>query len=146
MTLVVNCDRRVYPRRVNSTTQQTRLVRNARAVLDVLRGRDRPLTAQELHTELRARGERTGLTTVYRYLHALAQIGQLHQFRADDHTAYLACDPTPHDHLICRTCGRIQQRHLDELDAYLAQIEHTGFHIAERRLELYGHCDRCTTH
>ena len=126
-----------------SDRQARRLTRNARAVLEVLRGRDRPVPAQDLHIELRARGDRIGLTTVYRNLHALAEAGHVHQFRTGDQTSYLACAPEPHEHLICRTCGRIQQRHLDGLDSWLAKIEQTGFLIADRRIELYGRCDRC---
>ena len=47
--------------------------RQAAAIEDVLREADGFRTAQELHDELRHRGDSVGLTTVYRHLNLLAE-------------------------------------------------------------------------
>jgi Fur family ferric uptake transcriptional regulator len=108
-----------------------------------LRGRDRPTTAQDLHLELRAGGERVGLTTVYRYLHDLVQAGELHEFHVGDHTGYLACAEEPHQHLICMQCGRIQQHRSPDAAALAATARPGGFEVNEIRIDLYGHCAHC---
>lgn len=119
------------------------MTRNARGVLALLRDREEPATAQQLHAELRAGEERTGLSTVYRALHALAEAGLVHEFRRAEDTAYRACAPDPHDHLVCAGCGRVQERHLAGLDHTLAELQREGFLIASCRIEVYGLCPRC---
>ncbi|MDM4721217.1 transcriptional repressor [Micromonospora sp. WMMA1363] len=46
-----------------------------RAVLALLAGRSRPLTAQEVHAGLTSTLRHIGLTTVYRAVHSLADAG-----------------------------------------------------------------------
>jgi len=84
-----------------------RLTRNAQALLTMLTGRERPATAYDLYDELRSGGHNTGLTTIYRGLHSLAESGAVHEFRIGDQSAYLVCPAEPHEHLICRVCGRV---------------------------------------
>lgn len=90
--------------------------RQRRLVLDALRGRDRPVTAQDLHWELKLRSREwsaadsaPGLTTVYRILAVLAQRNVVHCFAGDGQTAYRLCAPDRHDHLVCQCCGRVQE-------------------------------------
>ena len=92
---------------------------------------------------MRAAGEPTGLATVYRALHTLAAAGLLHQFHHDTETIYWACGPGPHDHLICRTCGRVQERHTDQLGEQIAQLSQDGFTAEDRLIEIYGRCCTC---
>jgi len=79
---------------------------------------------------------------VYRALNALLEAGAVHEFRIGDQSAYLVCPPEPHEHLICRICGRIQPHDLDgrHWDTVAATA---GFVVADQRVELYGVCDRC---
>lgn len=110
--------------------------------MGLLTGRDRPATAYDLYGELRHSHQHLGMATVYRALNALHEDGVIHEFRIGDQSAYLVCPPEPHEHLICRVCGRVQSRHLDgarwELLARIA-----GFVVIDQRIELYGVCDRC---
>jgi Fur family transcriptional regulator, ferric uptake regulator len=119
------------------------LTRNARALHAMLLGRDHPATANDLYEELRAAGEHTGLTTIYRSLHALAEAGVVHEFRTVDQSAYLICPPEPHQHLICRSCGRVQRQPIDDTQYRLATADSLGFVITEHRIESYGMCRRC---
>jgi Fur family ferric uptake transcriptional regulator len=64
-------------------------------------------TARELHQALRARGEDTGLATVYRVLHELTQADEADAVRAGrGDMLYRRCGPGHHHLLICRRCGR----------------------------------------
>ena len=64
-------------------------------------------SAQELHAMLRDRGERVGLTTVYRTLQGLADAGEIDVMRppGGEHL-YRRCSQGHHHHLVCRSCGR----------------------------------------
>lgn len=115
----------------------------ARSVLDALRGRERPATALDLRDLLRVRGDRTGLTTIYRAVHALTDAGLLHAFRVNTETAYRACSPGPHDHLLCVRCGRVQEHTVLEAGALAGVTAMRGFLVSGRRVELYGTCQRC---
>jgi Fur family ferric uptake transcriptional regulator len=122
-------------------------------VLSLLRDRARPVTAQELRWELtqrlRARGpggKAPGLTTIYRVLGILAQRGLVHSFHRDAvTTAYRLCDPTGrHIHLICRCCGRVQERPAGPVDEFFARPT-TGekFVVENYQAELIGLCAAC---
>src|SRR6201982_4173388 len=63
-------------------------------------------SAQELHDELRRRGENIGLTTVYRTLQSMASAGLLDTLRNDTgESVYRRCSAHHHHHLVCRSCG-----------------------------------------
>jgi Fe2+ or Zn2+ uptake regulation protein len=120
-----------------------RLTRTAQTVHQMLLGREHPTTANDLYSELRAAGHHTGLATIYRSLHTLAEAGVAHEFRIADRSAYLICPNEPHEHLICRSCGRVQQQLL-QADEYRRGTEDAlGFVVTEHRIERYGVCRRC---
>src|SRR5438094_9657503 len=64
-------------------------------------------TAQDIHEELRRRGHRVGLTTVYRHLGTLVDRGEVDVVRAPGGEAlYRRCEAEAHHHhLTCRFCG-----------------------------------------
>ena len=124
--------------------EPAQLTRGTVRVFSLLGGHDRPIAAQELWAQMRAAGDTTGLATVYRALHALAAAGLVHQFRHDGETTYRACGPGHHDHLVCRTCGRVQERRTAELDRQLAQLSEDGFTAEDCLIEIYGRCSTCS--
>ena len=65
---------------------------NAAPWTSILADRHDFRTAQEIHDELRRRGDSVGLTTVYRTLQAMTDAGELDALRnADGETAYRRC-------------------------------------------------------
>ncbi|MEV2240331.1 Fur family transcriptional regulator [Micromonospora sp. NPDC049891] len=115
-----------------------------RAVLALLAGRARPLTAQEIHAELTRCVRPIGLTTVYRALHSLADVGLLHIFDLDGQRAYRHCGATPHQHLICTRCDAVIECPPDVVTSWLSGLHrHTGFVPHPDRLDLRGTCAAC---
>jgi Fe2+ or Zn2+ uptake regulation protein len=86
------------------------VIRHRVAVLAVLTGAPRPLTAQQVHDELRRAGYRIGITNVYRALNTLAESGLAHTFDHHCQARYRRCPTTRHDHLVCLRCGLVQDR------------------------------------
>ncbi|KAB1915640.1 Fur family transcriptional regulator [Micromonospora sp. AMSO31t] len=115
-----------------------------RAVLALLVGRSRPLTAQAVHAELASTVGGVGLTTVYRALHTLADAGLLHTFDLDGQRAYRHCGAAPHQHLICDRCDAVLECPPDVVASWLSELHHhTGFTPHADRLDLRGICAAC---
>src|SRR4029079_10419482 len=80
--------------------------RQRAAIFALLENLDDFRSAQELHDELRKRGEGIGLTTVYRTLQSMATAGQVDPLRTDTgESVYRLCSEHHHHHLVCRICG-----------------------------------------
>ena len=116
------------------------------AVLGVLGSSDRFRTAQDIYAELRSRGERIGLTTVYRHLQKLADEGVIHSLQtADRQTAYRLCSALPHHHLVCTRCGASIEIDGDEVDRWAQQeARRRGFSHVTHTLEIFGKCPSCS--
>ncbi|MGH9091395.1 MAG: Fur family transcriptional regulator [Acidimicrobiales bacterium] len=125
---------------------QERSTRQKRALAAVLRASDGFRSAQELHAELRARGENVALTTIYNQVRALAEVGELDALRGDDgETRYRRCTSDEHHHhLVCRRCGTAVEIEGPEVERWAARIgnEH-GFTDVSHTLEIVGTCPDC---
>jgi Fur family ferric uptake transcriptional regulator len=125
--------------------------RPRRLVLAALRGRQRPVTAQELHWELKLdhhaalpRHSAPGLSTVYRILATLADHKLVHCFSRDGQTAYRLCAPHRHDHLVCRCCGRVQEHARGETPEWVTRlVTEQGFAADDYQTEVVGLCAAC---
>jgi Fur family ferric uptake transcriptional regulator len=117
------------------------------AVVDAVLTADAPVSAQEVSAALAARKVSANVTTVYRELEFLRGKGVVVPVAfADGVQRYEPADLGHHHHLVCLSCGRIQD----------VEVPHAELHEAERRiaaarkftvlrhaLEFYGTCDRC---
>jgi Fur family transcriptional regulator, ferric uptake regulator len=102
-------------------------------------------SAQELHELLRSRGERVGLTTVYRSLQMLAEAHEVDVLRtADGETAYRRCSRGHHHHLVCRRCGRTVEVDGPAVERWADKVAAAhGFVEVEHTLEILGTCQSC---
>ena len=126
---------------------RVRGTRQAEALASVLGSLPGFNSAQQIHAELRRRGERVGLTTVYRHLQVLSEDGQLDTIRdASGETLYRRCrSEAHHHHLVCRRCGtsvEVEGRAVEQWAEKVAA--EAGFTAMDHTVELYGLCPRCT--
>jgi Fur family ferric uptake transcriptional regulator len=128
------------------STTGVRATRQRAAIASLLEKLDDFRSAQELHDELRRRGEGIGLTTVYRTLQQMAAAGLVDTLRTDTgESLYRRCSEDHHHHLVCRACGstvEIQGRHVESWAAEVAR-EH-GFSDVSHTIEIFGICGVCT--
>lgn len=122
-----------------------RITRQRLAVQELLAQIDEFRSAQQLHDELRDRGIKIGLATVYRNLQALADAGEVDVLRTvEGENVYRKCSAGHHHHLVCRACG-----HTVEIDAPLVErwadelAQRHGFHDITHELEVHGLCRNC---
>ena len=118
-----------------------RLTRARRVILASVQATDAHPSAAAVYRAVRRRLPRVSLATVYRNLRMLAAEGLLSEraaatgMRFDGNTA-------PHDHFTCVTCGRIYD--VPAPDAlHVRSFGRAGFEVLSRRIEFYGHCNRC---
>lgn len=84
-----------------------RYSRPREVILTFFGERDRHVSAEELHLELKHRGENLSLSTVYLNLGVLKQAGLVREFSGAGGEAFYDSNVGPHHHLICTHCGTV---------------------------------------
>ena len=126
-------------------TGAVRATRQRAAISALLENLDDFRSAQELHDELRKRGEGIGLTTVYRTLQQMAATGTVDTLRTDTgESVYRLCSDHHHHHLVCRDCGRTVEVEGPAVERWTRSIaaEH-GYAQVSHTLEIFGTCPSC---
>lgn len=103
-------------------------------------------SAQELHDELRRRGETIGLTTVYRTLQSLVDADEVDVLRTETGEAiYRRCSSGHHHHLVCSKCGFTVEVDGPAVEEWAKAVaaEH-GFTEASHTVEVFGLCAECS--
>jgi Fur family transcriptional regulator, ferric uptake regulator len=122
-----------------------RATRQRRAVRDTLAELDDFHSAQQIHELLSRRGDRVGLSTVYRTLQSLADAEEIDVLRSDDGEAlYRRCSEGHHHHLVCRSCGRTVEVEGPTVERWADRVaaEH-DFADVSHTLEIFGLCADC---
>lgn len=128
-------------------TGAVRSTRQRAAIADLLNETDGFRSAQELHDELRRRGQGIGLTTVYRTLQAMATTGSVDTLRTDTgESVYRRCSEDHHHHLVCRACGATVEITGGQVETWAADVarEH-GFSDVSHTIEIFGMCGDCVS-
>jgi Fur family transcriptional regulator, ferric uptake regulator len=122
-----------------------RSTRQRAAISMLLDSLDEFRSAQELHDELRRRGENIGLTTVYRTLQSMSAAGLLDTLRSDTgESVYRRCSDHHHHHLVCRSCGATVEVGDHEVETWAAEVAaRHGFSDVSHTIEIYGICSDC---
>ncbi len=123
-----------------------RSTRQKRALAAVIDESQEFRSAQELHEELRVRGEAVGLTTVYNQLRGLAEAGLVDTVRSSDgEVLYRRCDTTGHHHhLLCRVCGRTVEVSGTAVERWAEKVAaEAGFVDVAHTVEVVGTCPTC---
>ncbi len=123
-----------------------RNTRQRSAVVDVLKEIDRFASAQSIHRELTDRGQKVGLTTVYRTLQTLTEVGAVDALNSDTgETLYRHClTDRHHHHLVCTSCGRSEEIDGGPVEEWAKQTaEKFGFELSGHDAEIFGICQNC---
>jgi Fur family ferric uptake transcriptional regulator len=102
-------------------------------------------SAQEIHSLLQERGERVGLSTVYRTLQTLADAGEIDALRSENgESIYRRCSASHHHHLVCRSCGATVEVEGPAVEKWTRAIATThGYTDVSHTLEIFGTCGSC---
>ncbi|WP_214412284.1 Fur family transcriptional regulator [Sphaerisporangium fuscum] len=125
---------------------RVRGTRQAEALVTVLGKLTGFHSAQEIHAELRRRGERVGLTTVYRHLQVLSEDQVVDAIRDESgETLYRRCATVSHHHHVtCRSCGRSVEVEGKAVERWAERVAaEAGFVDVDHTVELFGLCPEC---
>jgi len=135
------------------TTSPKQLLRSAgcrvtgqrELLLEVIQAQPGHLDADELYRLARQRDPKLSLSTVYRTLRLLHDLGLVDELHLDEEHHHYEIKPTAaHHHLLCLGCGQIVEfsSPLAERLKVAVAREH-DFEITAARIDLTGYCARC---
>lgn len=103
-------------------------------------------SAQDIHGELRRRGERIRLATVYRHLQVLRQEGTVDAIQdPNGETLYRRCrTSTHHHHVTCRSCGHSVEVEGPAIERWAERVAaEAGFIDIDHTVEIFALCPGC---
>jgi Fur family ferric uptake transcriptional regulator len=103
------------------------------------------LTIAELHHRLLADGVEVDLTTVYRTVSTLVDLGVLHALTVDERATSFGLAAEPHHHAVCTRCGTVIEIPAKQLSTALAHASAgSAFILSDcAGLTLHGLCPNC---
>ena len=132
-----------------------RMTMGREAVLDILSRTEDHLSAEDIYMCVHETYPAIGLTSVYRTLDMLVNIGLVYKFDFGDGRARFELAEGPkgkdhHHHLVCTDCGRIVN-YRDFIDEEVALLKKTeeglskkyNFAITNHLIQFYGLCEAC---
>jgi Fe2+ or Zn2+ uptake regulation protein len=116
-----------------------------RLLLELIQAGEGHLDAQELFRQARERDPRLSLSTVYRTLDLLRDMGLVNELHlGEEHHHYEMKPVREHHHLICQACGQVEEFHSSLIDRLrLAVARDHGFEVMQAQVDLTGYCARC---
>ena len=122
-----------------------RLTPQRRAVIEALAGNTAHPTAESVAESLSERMPGVSLSTVYKVLHELADLGLV---RRVDSAGAMRFDPDTREHLhtVCRDCGELVDTPLpvEVRDAIAAAASDHGIAAESVEIVVHGVCQKCS--
>ena len=114
-----------------------------RAVARAVREASGSFTVPELHERARRLEPGLGLATTYRTIELLRASGAVHPLLGEGRHAYVRCRPEHHHHLVCTSCGGVEETELCAAPSEAELHRAHGFRPAAHELDIYGTCRSC---
>jgi len=113
-------------------------------ILKLFHTTNTPLDAENILTHLKVKNVSTDLTTVYRFLNTFINDGMLRKIEIGEGKYRFELTSLPHHHhLICNSCGDIQDIKVND-SVILEKIKPSSdFKIDHHHLEFFGTCGSC---
>ena len=101
-------------------------------------------TPDEVHAEVRRHSSAVNLSTVYRTLEVLEELGLVrHTHLSDRAPTYHSTHGDEHFHLVCRGCRAVISVAADEAAPFVAVLTVKGFAPDLGHLAVFGRCANC---
>jgi Fur family ferric uptake transcriptional regulator len=122
-----------------------RMTPQRQLILEAVQAIDGHISAEAVHARVAGRFPQVNISTVYRTLELLQDIGLVTHTHFDDGVAqYHRAEEGLHQHLVCRACGSEQELDLAVLEPLGAVLnERYGFEADLAHFALVGLCRAC---
>jgi Fur family transcriptional regulator, ferric uptake regulator len=121
----------------------TRLTAQRRIIVELVDGWEGGFSVAELHGRARGHDPRIGLATAYRTLELLRASGAVRVLTVEGRPTYVRCHTGHHHHLVCTTCGSVEDTELCAAPPAEELARRHGFTAEAHDLDIYGTCRRC---
>lgn len=107
--------------------------------------KERHLSAEDIHAQLKDDEMELGLATIYRVLTQFEQAGLLNRHFFEGGRAVFELNAGEHhDHLICTQCGKVVEFYSPEIEQLQNKVaEQYGFLLESHAHYLYALCKKC---
>ena len=125
------------------------------AILDILSAAQGHLSADDIYMKVRPKYHNVGLTTIYRTLDVLSNIGMVYKLDFGDGRARYELAQGPkgehhHHHLVCTDCNKVID-YTDFIGEEVELLKQTekglgkkyNFRITNHLIQFYGLCEKC---
>ena len=135
---------------VAPSSNGVRLTRQRRILLDLIDKTGEHLDAERLFQMAKESDPKLNRVTVYRTLKLLKEGGLVDELdlmhQAGEQHYYETRRKQEHAHVICLSCGKVEEFFGEPLQRLRRQIEaHFGFQVVLARTEVGGYCSHCQT-
>jgi len=101
-------------------------------------------TADDIYRALEPNFPSMSVATVYNNLKMFIESGMVRELTYGDNSSRFDANVSDHHHIICQSCGKIEDFSYPSLEDVGVQAEKsTGFEVKGLRMELYGLCKSC---
>lgn len=116
-----------------------------RLILNYLSDQKKPQSVDDIYNKLYQTGEKLDKVTIYRTINTLTELHLLHRVDFGDGSARYELSTLPHHHhLICESCGAVEDIDICVSAPKIKQIEKKSrFKIQHHLLDFYGTCANC---
>lgn len=116
------------------------------AILEALLGAQGHVTAEDIAGDVQRRFPSVDVSTVYRTLDTLEQLGIIDHSHLSHGAAIFHLADDIHQHLVCDRCGKVTEVAPARLKPFLdAMREEFDFEVDSRHFALVGLCGACRT-
>lgn len=121
--------------------EELRMTKQRRTVIELLEKTSSPMTAEDIYK----RAEKVNLSTIYRTLSTLSDMGIVLKNASQDGKAYYQLNSPRHGHYLkCSICKRAVLIDACPIEQMAKQLEQkTGYQITGHNLEFIGICPSC---
>lgn len=122
----------------------TKFSRQREAIREYLCSTREHPTAEIVYRNVSLTFPKISLGTVYRNLNQMADAGEILRLDLGDGTEHFDAFTTPHNHFICKECGRVMDLDMESID-YITTVASKNFNgiIDGHYSYFYGKCPEC---
>ncbi len=124
-----------------------RLTKPRKKIYEALTHFSKPVAAQEINYYLKNKNRAIDLSSIYRTLSLLTQLGLVNEVEfGDGKKRYeIVNEKKHHHHFICIKCGTIKNIFMNEEQKLIEKIiKKTNLNIKRHSIEFYGLCPKCS--
>lgn len=111
--------------------------------MDTIRELEGSWAVLDVFDRARRREPGLGLATVYRTIELLARAGSVRPLAVEGKPRYVRCHAGHHHHLVCVSCGAVEETDLCAAPPAAELARRYGFAAESHEVDFYGRCARC---